>query len=54
MMPALLPLQALRLPKEYDERTGQPDCEVDEKMDLLRKVAKLVGIDLDDVLKPKK
>ena len=39
--------------KEYDERNGEPECEVDEKMDLLRKVAKLVGIELDDVIGPK-
>jgi hypothetical protein len=40
----------LKRAKEYDERNGEPECEVDEKMDLLRKVAKLVGIELDDVL----
>lgn len=33
--------------KKYDEDNNEPDCEVDEKMDLLRKVAKLVGVDLD-------
>lgn len=36
--------------KKYDEETGQPDCEIDEKMDLLRKVADAVGIDLDEVI----
>jgi len=46
--------ELLKRAKEYDERTGQPDCEIDEKMDLLRKVAKLVGVDLDDVLRPTK
>lgn len=40
----------LKRAKEYDERNNEPECEVDEKMDLLRKVAKLVGIDLDDVI----
>jgi hypothetical protein len=41
--------------KAYDERNNEPDCEMDEKMDLLRKVAKLVGISLDDVIgKPAK
>ncbi len=44
--------ELLKRAKEYDERTGQPDCEIDEKMDLLRKIAKLVGVDIDDVLKP--
>jgi hypothetical protein len=38
--------------KDYDERNGEPDCEIDEKMAFLRKAAELVGIDLDDVLKP--
>lgn len=42
----------LKRAKEYDERNGEPDCEMDEKMDVLRRVAKLVGVDLDDVLKP--
>lgn len=42
--------QLLKRAKDYDERNGEPDCEIDEKMDLLRHVAKLVGVDLDDVL----
>lgn len=32
--------------KRYDEATGQPDCETDEKMALLRKIAEKVGVDL--------
>jgi len=28
---------------EYDKRTGQPDCEMDEKLALLRKIAEFVG-----------
>lgn len=36
--------------KEFDRRNNLADCETDEKMDILRKVAKLVGIDLDDVI----
>ena len=40
--------------KEYDEKNNEPDCEIDEKMAKLREIAKLVGIDLDDVLKKKK
>lgn len=35
----------------YDEEHNQPECEIEEKIELLRKVASLVGIDLDDVLK---
>jgi len=41
----------LGMAKKYDESTGQKDCEIDEKMEKLRKVAEIVGIDLDDVLK---
>lgn len=37
--------------KKYDERTNQPDCEQSEKVEIIRKVAELVGVDLKDVLK---
>jgi len=40
----------LKRAKEYDERNGEPDCEIDEKMATLRKVAELVGVNLDDVI----
>ena len=40
----------LKRAKEYDERNNEPECEVEEKMDLLRRVARLVGIDIDDVI----
>lgn len=39
--------------KEYDEKNGEPDCEMDKKMKFLKEVAKLVGVDLDEVLKNK-
>lgn len=39
----------LKRAKEYDERTGQPNCEIDEKVALLKRVAELVGVDLSDV-----
>ena len=42
--------ELLRRAKDYDERNNEPDCEVDEKMEILRKVAEAVGINLDDVL----
>lgn len=32
--------------KEYDAKNGEPDCEMEEKVELIRKVAKLVGVDL--------
>lgn len=35
--------------KRYDEATGQPDCEMDEKVDLIRRVAEYVGVDVDEV-----
>lgn len=42
--------ELLQRAKRYDERNNEPDCEIDEKMDLLRRVAAAVGVDLDDVL----
>jgi hypothetical protein len=36
--------------KEYDARTGQPDCEAEDKTAILRAVAKLVGIDIEGAL----
>jgi hypothetical protein len=40
----------LQRAKKYDEENGEPDCEIEEKMALLRKVARMVGVDLDDVI----
>lgn len=45
--------ELLKRAKEYDEKNGEPDCEIEDKMKFLREVAKLVGVDLDDVIKPK-
>ena len=39
--------ELLKRAKIYDERNNEPDCEIEEKMELLRKVARLVGVDLD-------
>lgn len=36
--------------KIYDEQNNEPNCEIEEKMEFLRKVAELVGINLDDVI----
>jgi hypothetical protein len=38
----------------YDKANNEPDCEIEEKMAVLRKVAELVGVNLDDVIKPPK
>lgn len=43
--------ELLKRAKKYDEDNNEPNCEIDEKMDLLKRVAKLVGVELDDVLK---
>ena len=32
--------------KQYDQATGQPDCENDEKWELLRRIAEQVGVKL--------
>jgi hypothetical protein len=36
--------------KIYDTQHNEPDCEVEDKMKFLKECAKLVGIDLDDIL----
>lgn len=35
--------------KEYDAATGQPDCETDEKVALIKRLADLVGVDMTEV-----
>lgn len=35
---------------DYDKKTGQPDCHLEEKLSPLRKVAELVGVTLEDIL----
>ena len=39
----------LRAAKKYDSATGQPDCELQEKVEIIRRVADLVGVPLDDI-----
>jgi hypothetical protein len=39
----------LKVAKQYDTDTGQPDCEMSDKVALLKQVADLVGVDLSDV-----
>ncbi len=41
--------ELLKAAKIYDEATGQPDCEVDEKVELVKRVAEMVGVDLEDL-----
>ena len=35
--------------KAYDAATGQPDCETDEKVALIKRLAELVGVDFSEV-----
>lgn len=41
--------EILKVAKDYDERNNEPHCEMEEKVKLLKEVAKLVGVDLRDV-----
>lgn len=41
----------LEAAKIFDEATGQPDCEMDEKVALIKKVAEAVGVDMSKVFK---
>lgn len=44
----------LEVAKKFDQATGQPDCQMEEKVKLIKAIAKLVGVDLGDVLEPSK
>lgn len=35
--------------KKYDEATGQPGCEAEDKVALIKEIAKLVGVDMTEV-----
>ena len=35
--------------KKFDEATGQPDCEMGEKVALIKAIAKMVGVDMKDI-----
>lgn len=41
--------ELIKAAKKYDDNTGQPDCEMDDKVDFLRGVAEYLGVDVDDV-----
>ena len=43
-------IDLLKRAKEYDKQNNEPDCELEEKMAKLRKIAELVGINLDEVV----
>ena len=44
--------ELLEAANKFDKATGQPHCEMEEKVELLRKVAEAVGVNLDSILKP--
>ncbi len=39
----------LEAAKEFDIKTGQPDCEMDDKVAFIKKIAEFVGVNMDDV-----
>ena len=39
----------LKNAKEIDRVTGQPDCEMDEKVAIIKRFAEVVGVDLSEV-----
>ena len=41
--------ELLKAAKKFDQETGQPDCEMDEKVKLIKAIAKLVGVDLGEI-----
>lgn len=45
--------QLLLKAKEYDRKTAQPDCEQESKVEILKRVAQMVGVDLSEIFGPK-
>lgn len=41
--------ELLKAAKRYDVEHGEPDCEIDDKVEFLKQVAELVGVDLEEV-----
>lgn len=41
--------ELLTAAKKYDEATGQKDCEAGDKVKLIKEIAKLVGVNMDEV-----
>jgi len=39
--------------KIYDEKNNEPDCEMESKVALLKKIAEAVGVNLDEIFKKK-
>lgn len=48
----VLQLRSLLLAaKRFDEATGQPHCETDDKVALIKRLAEMVGVDMGEVFK---
>jgi hypothetical protein len=45
--------ELLKRALDYDKRNNEPHCETHAKMEVLRNVAKIVGISLDDIIEYK-
>ena len=45
--------ELLTAAKKFDDATGQPECENEAKLQLLRDVAKAVGVDINDIFQEK-
>ena len=43
--------ELLKAAKKFDDATNQHDCEKEEKVELIKKIAEAVGVDLEDLLK---
>lgn len=41
--------ELLKAAKKFDEETGQPDCEMEEKIAFIKKIADAVDVDLSEV-----
>lgn len=41
--------ELLKKALKYDEENGEPECQMEDKIATLKKVAKLVGVDLEEL-----
>lgn len=44
----------LKRAKIYDEQNNEPNCEMEDKVQMLKKVAELMGVSLDEIFGHKK
>lgn len=41
--------QILKIAKDFDDKTNQPHCEQESKIETLKKVAEIFGVDLTEI-----